>query len=810
MLATSPPGAFESPLPSPPPLLNPSPPSDVAPQAPDATPDSPPPPTPQFAQTPSTPPDDAATSAAPQTDAPPEPAPLHTPPPPPRIPHSAPSSPPRQGPGPSALPGPIMGRSESLRNRAGMPGPMQRFFTETPASSMLHGMHHRDAEHPVNYMPPSPPLTRNSSTPTRSPSAPAAPSARAASAAPTVTPTVHTAASGSGAGSTTHANDVPIHRSATTGSSSTSSKEQRRALGKSLGASPVDYLIPNGSIERPVSQYFSPTHDPFALDIPAGIDLNEPEKCPPSGLFKNLHTLLDNYMGILTAGGSIAVGTGYRSVARRLLDRVEGMFARDLGIDGITWTEILEYLRGTRPKPKLCILPVRGLISRGGDESVINTTAPARAVSPPRQPMGKVEKWLYEVEQQLKSEEQNFNPAPDAPPRLTREEMEEMDRMVIKIIEQILLSDTTDDHIARFREFLEMPTLIENARLALERLYPDHPKESITTPIVALYLVMNPPLHPLLAAMASITSEELDLLNSGRFDAFLDGSSKVVAQDEDEELAVISRLDKRLWSVLEGLEDEIEDLHNRALIVRRALKARKENIVTQRRKGPIGIPGGESLLNIATTNNQHQHQHHHTHRSTSPGPKSPTIPDDRNSIPPLATPTVNIQAPVDLPPIRPPETDDDWAHNVPALNLPITPDDSASNIDFARRRRHHERISSTSGGGGTTSTRRSATSASKKEKRETGTGMTTNGPVGKTIAAGMKFGGGVLESIMGGGSEAGESTMSKKKKKREGSRVRSADHGHRHKEKSEEERERRREKKREREREKESNIEAGG
>ncbi|KAF8242987.1 hypothetical protein K440DRAFT_90192 [Wilcoxina mikolae CBS 423.85] len=524
--------------------------------------------------------------------------------------------------------------------------PMQRFYTETaPPSTMsallLQQQQHRDpdgvrtvAEHPVANMPPSPPLTRRSTNSVRS-SGSKYPPLQGSSPPPAAPSEV----------------GLQVRPSTASGSSNVSLKDVRK-VGKHLGQTPIDYLIPNGSLPAAVSGYFHPTHDPCNLEAPPSMRGDNPDANPVAGIFGNLNFLLDSYLAILSSGGSIAVGTGYHSVARRLLERMETLFARNLGVDGVGWAEVLEYLRGSRPKPFLCVLPVRGILARkeeaetpvGGQDQACRTRELAESVVAGvkvKPAMTKVEQWLEEVEQVLKATGPDDCCGPSADKAedqcLAKQNEDEEDRMVCEIIEGILKNNTEENQIKNFRRFLEDKALVTKMKLALTRLYHDHPPESITPPIVALYMLLHPELHPVLRALANVTEPELELINSGRFDAFLDGSSNVVARDEEEELNVITSLDRRLWTVLEGLEDEIEELHTRALVVRRALKSRKECIS---RKRPSSSP-----------------------RSASPV----QVKDEQEK--------------------RRLDEEQDWAPNVPTLHLPITPDDSASNITFNRRRR---------------------------------------------------------------------------------------------------------------------------
>jgi hypothetical protein len=83
-------------------------------------------------------------------------------------------------------------------------------------------------------------------------------------------------------------------------------------------------------------------------------------------------------------------------------------------VEGVGWADVLEYLRGSRQKPFLCVLPVRGILARkegeekvvGGQEQACRTRELAESVVAGvkvKPAMTKVEQWLEEVEQVLKS-----------------------------------------------------------------------------------------------------------------------------------------------------------------------------------------------------------------------------------------------------------------------------------------------------------------------------------------------------------------------------------------------------------------------
>lgn len=435
-------------------------------------------------------------------------------------------------------------------------------------------------------------------------------------------------------------------------------------MGKKLGRQPIDYLLPNGSLPNPVSTNFHPWQDPDSLDD--SIDTDQ----PVSAVFANLNIMLENYHSILSNGGSIAVANGYHSVARKLLEQVGGVFPRDLGVDGVGWHDILEYIRGGRTRPCLCVLPVKGLMSRRNIEASILSGATgdddgASHLHPPsmyitkelaqseiaksvvagaKQKTGKVEDWLEEVEKVLKRSQPP--PSPTSTSCLSEDgDFDEHSEIVVQIIEGIL----NQTQILVFRAYLSDPHIIAATKLALVRLYPQHTPAAITAPIIALYLLLHDELHPLLTAVSRLSDAEMELINSGRFDGFLDGSSNALPRDEEEELRTITSLDRSLLRVLEGLDDEIEELHNRALVVRRALKERQNGIAKKMKK--------RSLQQLA--------------EGDVPIVSVP-IPDELEDENELL-----------LPPVE------EWDGG---KSIVLGPDDSASNVTFGQRRRAERRF----------------------------------------------------------------------------------------------------------------------
>ncbi|KFY29073.1 hypothetical protein V493_02569, partial [Pseudogymnoascus sp. VKM F-4281 (FW-2241)] len=97
-----------------------------------------------------------------------------------------------------------------------------------------------------------------------------------------------------------------------------------------------------------------------------------PGPSPPDieKVFGPFYSLLDQYETVLDKNGSVAVATGYRSIARKLLDRLENVFARELSAEGCTcimctsdpdgrlyharalgWGDVLEWVSGRRSLP---------------------------------------------------------------------------------------------------------------------------------------------------------------------------------------------------------------------------------------------------------------------------------------------------------------------------------------------------------------------------------------------------------------------------------------------------------------------------
>ncbi|KAJ2897464.1 hypothetical protein MKZ38_004658 [Zalerion maritima] len=302
----------------------------------------------------------------------------------------------------------------------------------------------------------------------------------------------------------------------------------------------VDYLLSNGGLPQQVPRTFLsviPRHSSY-----------RPVNPPLAGcetLFAPFFNLLEQYQSVMNKQGSIAVATGHRTVARRLLDRLENVFSRDLpptgcscvmcdsdGIDhhGLGWGEVLERVSGRVDLPSWPPFDISTLGSKP-DEGAADL--PHRPNSPisldpdiapefrdhyirqTKKVKASVDKWLTKNEEHA--------PMP-----------QDIDDDTLAFT--ILTSLDKDDRpyfnalLAGSRELqpaLRAPTPMKRPRvdfiikcgLSIQRLYrlSQVPRDAET----ALYLINNPHVHDLIVTISDINPSEWEILTSGRFDGFL-------------------------------------------------------------------------------------------------------------------------------------------------------------------------------------------------------------------------------------------------------------------------------------------------
>ena len=305
----------------------------------------------------------------------------------------------------------------------------------------------------------------------------------------------------------------------------------------------VDYLMLNGGLSQNI---------PRTL-LGAGQATLVSQNVSPSvatqvnRFFAPFNNLLDDYTNVISRNGSLAVATGYRSIARRLLDRLEAVFARDISSEtctcivcqskpitsqdederGVSWGEILEYVCGRQELPPWPAFTL--------DPSQLGLGISVEEHQPPMQKLDidvpedfrdhyirQSKKTKQSVDRWLASQPEN----PTSPPHeidnetlafaiLTRLQPEQ------RPIFSTLLGVVPSRPASRASTPLIAPEsdLLQKTGSAIQRLYrlADTPRD----PESAMYLLTNPPLHNILATLAAISDGEWEILTSGRFDGFL-------------------------------------------------------------------------------------------------------------------------------------------------------------------------------------------------------------------------------------------------------------------------------------------------
>lgn len=317
----------------------------------------------------------------------------------------------------------------------------------------------------------------------------------------------------------------------------------------------VDYLMQNGGLLRPVpktllsaapahpSQHSGPRE---AAQIPS-----EVEK-----IFGPFYGVLDQYEAVINKNGSLAVATGYRSVARRLLDRLENVFNRDLSCEGCTcvmcqhpdftshegsrglgWGEVLEWVSGRRELPVWPAFDFATLGVRAGEElssglGITGGGGPERPRSPikmdpdideqfrehylaqSKKTKHAVDKWLSSCPQTAATPPQEVDDETLSFAILTH-----LDQYERPIFNALVSGSTIVQPISRAPQPKPRSEFMVKTVHSIRRLYrlPHPPRD----PEAAIYLLKHPNLHNLLATMSSINSSEWEILTSGRFDGFL-------------------------------------------------------------------------------------------------------------------------------------------------------------------------------------------------------------------------------------------------------------------------------------------------
>ena len=309
----------------------------------------------------------------------------------------------------------------------------------------------------------------------------------------------------------------------------------------------VDYLMQNGGLPQSVPRSLLGAGLPTQTPLPAPTVATQAEK-----FFGPLSKILEDYTKVISRNGSLAVATGYRSIARRLLDRLEAVFARDISSEtctcmlcqmsplseveledkrGVSWGEILEYVCGRQELPQWPAFMMEST------QAGLGISAPDHL--PPMQKLDvdvpdefrdhyiqqskktkmSVDRWLDSQSQQATSPPQDVDDETLTFAMLTRLEPEQ--RAIFSSLAGVQPSrpPSTAPSAAGAASTSPELELLQNTGLAIQRLYrlstPPRDPES------AMYLLNNPALHNVLATLAAISDPEWEILTSGRFDGFL-------------------------------------------------------------------------------------------------------------------------------------------------------------------------------------------------------------------------------------------------------------------------------------------------
>lgn len=311
----------------------------------------------------------------------------------------------------------------------------------------------------------------------------------------------------------------------------------------------VDYLLLNGGLARPIARSFIP---PAASPRPVRSNDKHPSALFPTStghsmndlteIFGQLGTRVDDLWTVLSKAGSVAAATGYRSVARKMLDRLCTIFCRDLtaelchcvmchdiprsedAISGYDWGEILEYAAGRLELPQW-------------PPFTITSNTPGLGIS--EAPMQRLdpdvpEDWReHYMKQNARTKRvvqdwlQRHTEVPSAPPldvdneTLTFAMITHLEPERRPIFTALIKGMSSVPASRAPTPANESDETLSKAAVAIQRVHRLHnlPRE----PETAMYLLNNPSQHDMLATVSAVQPGEWDIIVSGRFDGFLWG-----------------------------------------------------------------------------------------------------------------------------------------------------------------------------------------------------------------------------------------------------------------------------------------------
>lgn len=299
----------------------------------------------------------------------------------------------------------------------------------------------------------------------------------------------------------------------------------------------VDYLLQNGGLDHRVPKSMLgpsvPENSPYAPS---------PSQSAATKIFEPFNRLLEDYNNVMAKNGSLAVATGYRSVARRLLDRLEAVFARDISCEycsclmcehgtmeerpsGVSWGEVLELVSGRRELPSwpaFILNPAVVDANWSGEEHIpmqkLDIDVPEEYrdhfIRQSRKTKVAVDKWLNEQPGQATSAPEEVDDE-----TLTFAILTHLGPHERQLYSALLGLGSTVPTPRPEGPPRPRPAPLVSSSLAIQRLYrlASPPRD----PEAAIYMLNNPGMHHVLATLAAISDDEWDILISGRFDGFL-------------------------------------------------------------------------------------------------------------------------------------------------------------------------------------------------------------------------------------------------------------------------------------------------
>ncbi|KAI9814788.1 MAG: hypothetical protein M1827_003054 [Pycnora praestabilis] len=317
----------------------------------------------------------------------------------------------------------------------------------------------------------------------------------------------------------------------------------------------VDYLLQSGGLPRQIpkallaakQQASTQQYQQYASPQVRANPTQEIEE-----LFAPYNSLLNDYSSVLTKNGSIAVATGYKSVARRLLDRLETVFARDISSEtcccsmcqasppipcpgeeeeeeerGINWGEVLELVSGRGE------LPSWPAFSLASEVQGLGITPTERRTPMQSLDVDVPEEFRDHFIRQCKKTQQFVDRWLASQPEVASSPPQEVDDETLTFailthlephqrpIFSVLMGSSPGRPGSRAPTPLQKPSpeWLTKTGLSIQRLYrlPSLPRN----PESAIYMLNNPNLHNVLATVSAISQAEWEVLTSGRFDGFL-------------------------------------------------------------------------------------------------------------------------------------------------------------------------------------------------------------------------------------------------------------------------------------------------